>query len=188
MDLYDLLGVKEDASDDEIKKAYRNIAKTHHPDKGGNEEQFKKYTEAYEALMDCDKRAFYDRWGTLENYKGPADLAKSRILETMDDIIDSQAFMADHSDLVATTRADVNDKRQLMYNDLEEAEIQLKKMESVVRRSSKFPPEYLQFMKNKKAFIEKKIESIKKDIEIQDMISDMLEDFVYEYEEDKWEM
>jgi len=47
---HDTLGVQSDVSPDEIKKAYRKLAMKHHPDKGGDEEQFKKITEAYEIL------------------------------------------------------------------------------------------------------------------------------------------
>ena len=57
---YDTLGVKEDASQDEIKKAYRKLAVEHHPDKGGSEEKFKKISEAYDTLGDENKRAQYD--------------------------------------------------------------------------------------------------------------------------------
>ncbi len=61
---YDVLGVSKDASDDEIKKAYRNQAKKYHPDLNqGNEaasEKFKEANEAYETLSDGNKRAEYD--------------------------------------------------------------------------------------------------------------------------------
>lgn len=50
MDYHSVLGVSPGASQDEIKKAYRKKAMEHHPDKGGDEEQFKKVTEAYEVL------------------------------------------------------------------------------------------------------------------------------------------
>ncbi len=66
-DLYEILGVKKDASDDEIKKAYRKIALKHHPDKGGSkedEETFKKATAAYEVLGDKQKRQQYDQFGS----------------------------------------------------------------------------------------------------------------------------
>ena len=62
-DYYDILGVSRDASQDEIKKAYRKLAHKHHPDKGGDEERFKKINEAYNVLSDEKKRSQYDRFG-----------------------------------------------------------------------------------------------------------------------------
>lgn len=50
-DHHDTLGVPKDASQDDIKKAYRKLALKHHPDKGGDEEKFKEITGAYEALL-----------------------------------------------------------------------------------------------------------------------------------------
>jgi molecular chaperone DnaJ len=62
-DYYDLLGVKKDASADEIKKAFRRAAVEHHPDRGGDETKFKEINEAYEVLKDTDKRKRYDQFG-----------------------------------------------------------------------------------------------------------------------------
>ena len=67
-DYYATLGVARDASPDDIKKAFRKLARKHHPDvakdKAGSEEKFKEINEAYEVLSDVEKRAKYDRLGT----------------------------------------------------------------------------------------------------------------------------
>ncbi len=60
---YDILGVKKDAKPDEIKKAFRKLARKHHPDAGGDEEKFKDINEAYEVLSDTEKRSQYDQYG-----------------------------------------------------------------------------------------------------------------------------
>src|SRR5207249_8418266 len=66
-DYYALLGVPREASEADIKKAYRRLAMEYHPDRNGGdkaaEEKFKQITEAYEVLRDPDKRAAYDRYG-----------------------------------------------------------------------------------------------------------------------------
>ena len=58
--LYEILGVNENSTSEEIKKVYRKLAMEHHPDKGGDEEKFKKISEAYDTLGDENKRAQYD--------------------------------------------------------------------------------------------------------------------------------
>ena len=66
-DFYQTLGVSRNASDAEIKTAYRKLAMTYHPDRNNGskdaEEKFKEITEAYDVLRDPDKRAMYDRYG-----------------------------------------------------------------------------------------------------------------------------
>lgn len=57
---YDTLGVSQNASQDDIRRAYRKLAMKEHPDKGGDPERFKKISEAYEVLSDEQKRAQYD--------------------------------------------------------------------------------------------------------------------------------
>ena len=63
---YDRLGVSKDASQDEIKRAYRKLSKKYHPDinkEPGAEEKYKEILEAYETLSDAQKRAAYDQYG-----------------------------------------------------------------------------------------------------------------------------
>ncbi|MGZ5422627.1 MAG: DnaJ domain-containing protein, partial [Aeromicrobium sp.] len=63
-DYYETLGVGRDATPDEVKKAYRKLARQLHPDvNSGSSEQFKHITTAYEVLSDPNKRATYDRGG-----------------------------------------------------------------------------------------------------------------------------
>ena len=62
-DYYEVLGLSKGASDDEIKKAFRRLAVKYHPDRGGNEANFKEINEAYEVLKDEKKRQRYDQFG-----------------------------------------------------------------------------------------------------------------------------
>lgn len=60
---YDILGIPKNASKDDIKKAYKKMAVQHHPDKGGDPEQFKEISNAYQILSDDDKKNRYDQLG-----------------------------------------------------------------------------------------------------------------------------
>lgn len=64
-DYYQILGISKDASSEQIKKAYHQLAHKHHPDKGGDEAKFKEVNEAYHTLSDKSKRAQYDQFGQV---------------------------------------------------------------------------------------------------------------------------
>ena len=86
-DYYKILGVTKSASDEEIKKGYRKLAKQYHPDKNPDnktaEAKFKEISEAYDVLGDPQKRKYYDKlgsnWGEYQKYGGdPEDFLKRK--------------------------------------------------------------------------------------------------------------
>eukprot|EP00184_Porphyridium_aerugineum_P008634 CAMPEP_0184692572 /NCGR_PEP_ID=MMETSP0313-20130426/995_1 /TAXON_ID=2792 /ORGANISM="Porphyridium aerugineum, Strain SAG 1380-2" /LENGTH=415 /DNA_ID=CAMNT_0027150411 /DNA_START=179 /DNA_END=1426 /DNA_ORIENTATION=- len=82
---YELLGVPKDASDAELKKAYRKLAVKHHPDKGGDVEKFQEISHAFEILSDPEKKEIYDRFGEegLKEGAGGGGMDANDIFEAM---------------------------------------------------------------------------------------------------------
>lgn len=81
-DYYSVLGIDKNASQDDVKKAYRKLAKKYHPDANPNnkkaEEKFKEVNEAYEVLGDAEKRKKYDNFGSKVNFQNGYDFDPSR--------------------------------------------------------------------------------------------------------------
>jgi len=66
---YDILGVTTQATDTDLKKAYKKASMKHHPDRGGDESKFKEINEAYTTLRNPSKRQMYDQYGTADPQK-----------------------------------------------------------------------------------------------------------------------
>lgn len=115
---YDILGVKKDSTIDEIKKAYRNLAKQYHPDKGGNEERFKKINEAYETLSDQEKRNQYDNpnhgFDIFEHFFKGSSFFNNRQKKAPDKVVDVEIKI---SELFLNKEKNINIQRNVACTD-----------------------------------------------------------------------
>ena len=102
-DFYSILGVPKTASDDDIKKAYRKLAMTYHPDRNNGsreaEEKFKEITEAYDVLRDPAKRSMYDRYGEAGLRGGAGGYHHVDLAEALSIFMRDLGGMAGFSDL-----------------------------------------------------------------------------------------
>ena len=183
MKFYKILGLPNDASSDEIKKAYRKLAKELHPDKGGDEDKFKELSVAYEILSDGERRERYDNGEDLEGIETEKDQARRQIYKIFDEITGADGFLADFTDLFISMKAEVNGKIQEMENDIEEVEAAIKKLESVAKRIKR--PEFLiEYTKNNISSNRTHIEVIKGHINVSMLMIEILDDSEYEYDYD----
>jgi DnaJ-class molecular chaperone len=115
MDPYLELEVSIDATDEEIKIQYRAMAMIHHPDKGGDEEKFKRIKEAYEILSDPIRRKAYEISGDAETNLQIRNAALDHIAQMMGQIVPQ--FNSEADDLFAIMRHEVNNIRQGMIEN-----------------------------------------------------------------------
>jgi DnaJ-class molecular chaperone len=102
-DFYDILNVKRDASEKDIRQAYRRLARKLHPDVNPNdkvaEERFKEVSEAYEVLSDKEKRAKYDRYGHDWQFGEQAEAARAQANGARRGRVRTEADLSDFEDL-----------------------------------------------------------------------------------------
>lgn len=187
MNYYEVLGLsKEDVpSKAEIKKAYRKLAKIHHPDKeGGNEEKFKDISEAYEVLSDPDKRERYDNGESLDGYTSPSDQARTNLYRVFDIVTNSHGFMADFTDLIVRMREEINEKTLQMRNDISKVESDIKKLTVIIKKLKK--ADFLKkYAKECKSAMELRKEQIEEAIKVQDMMMETLDGAEYDKDVDE---
>ena len=115
MDPYLELELPIDANEEEIKLKYRHFANIHHPDKGGDEEKFKRIKEAYEILSDPIRRKAYEISGDAETNLQIRNAALDHIAQMMGQIVPQ--FNSEADDLFAIMRQEVNNIRQGMVEN-----------------------------------------------------------------------
>lgn len=91
-DPYEILGINRTANADEIKSAYRKLAKKHHPDLGGDPEKFKELNEAHDILGDATKKAHYDQFGFNQQID-PRNAYRAGTHFHFEDVFNNEDFM-----------------------------------------------------------------------------------------------
>lgn len=89
-DPYDILGVPRDATEKQIRKAYRRLAADNHPDRGGNPERFHQIAAAHEILSDPDKRRIFDETGAFDAAQQWAELVQKNVHSLINALLDEE--------------------------------------------------------------------------------------------------
>lgn len=183
MEYYKILGLTSEATNGEIKKAYRKLAKERHPDTDtGSEEAFRELSEAYEVLSDGAKRDRYDRGEPVES-ESKEGRARRNISKIFDTIINSDFFDPASTDLSKRIDGEINEASIKMNDDMEEMEIHIRKLEDIKGRID--GAEYLkEFIDNSITMLKAKIARVQEEIEIAEIMSKTLEGFTYEKDEE----
>ena len=131
MNPYTELDVPVDASLETIRQRYRTLAQMYHPDKGGDEETFKRIKLAYEILSDPVRRKQYDITGETTTTK-VRDEAISNIIQIILHVVPS--FNADEDDLIKIAEDDTRAMLDMVNKDISNTEIEIKHFEKVLKK------------------------------------------------------
>lgn len=178
--LYDILGVPSDASQDEIKAAYKSIAQRGHPDKDPSEDmerEFRMAKAAYEILSDTERRDRYDSGdGTAKPVSDDA-VAQNRLLGMFQQMVEANEY----TDVVAKIRDSVKSNLEQMRTDITKMEGKISRMEKNRKRVHRRTPERNMFEAVVVQQIERAINSIKS-IEYEIVIADLVLKQLDEYD------
>lgn len=180
--LYKSLGIDSSASKADIKKAFRTLAKIHHPDVGGEPRLFREIEHAYAILSDPAKREAYDNGEDPDGIQGRDERIKD-IVTSIFTMIIADRFVADHEDLVSRMDAMCNERRLNCMKAIETYECTLRGYKTILNRI-KDGDIIKAHMKREISAIEKMLEGYNRDITDLHEASEIISKFEYEHEED----
>lgn len=190
---YEILGIGNDADEQEIKKAYRDKAKKAHLDAGGDVEKFGELSLAYSILSDEERRAFYDRTGSDKGVSSPENLALHLVMSLIDDLLSNIT----HEDLMHTDIIKkAKDKLNAVRSDISRQEkIHTEKL-SFITKSEKILTEqlshkrqksqnnlFLSVLHDKQKNMQLALSAIEQQKSVLDMAVDLIDDFEFKAKE-----
>lgn len=190
-DPYKVLGVAQEATLDDIKRAWRDLVKVHHPDKsGGNREQFEEVSRAYAILSDSKSRAEYDRDGSVTNEMDTRLLAASQIVyTTIFKIVENPSFAHvdfDYVDLLPMIRETILNAIKEMTaskDDLERKANVYRKLKDRLRiRSEDTNPILLLMMSDNLSKMQQGIDLFDTHIEAHNLAIEVCGSYTYDFE------
>lgn len=181
---YDTLGVPKDASDEEIKRAYRKKAHASHPDKGGKLEQFQAVQKAYAVLSDAEKRARHDLGeDDPQTEISPEMQAEQALASMLINLIDTMPDV-DHDDLLGKARQGIQTGMTEFTRNRRHHENKIEKRRKAMKRLKKkgnggFILAAIEIETNK---LQGQLEYCDKQIELGKLMLEILKDYTYERE------
>lgn len=192
---YETLGVKSDASNAEIKAAYRRKANETHPDKGGEPDAFLAVSNAFRILSDERDREYFDRTGKEKQKVDVSEVAKAVVGVAIQEIIISPGFRPESSDLIAETRkkihGEVSRKIKDARGEVRNLEKRLNKFREAIDRTSSTDPQNAIIIVMERAVkeINKAIRGIEDDIKTEELIQkaalSILKNYNYKFDNER---
>ncbi len=193
---YDTLGVDKDATPDEIKKAYRDKSKQHHPDKeGGDEDKFKEVSAAMAIIGHPEKRKRYDETGEtkVDSFETKFQQFIAGGLASMERIDEDKI---EHFDLMGMFKSAVRESKKGLISSRKNIESQIKKYSKAVKRIKRKDGNLdrniiYHLMNSKVIALEKSLIKCNTEIEFVDKVAAVLNDYEFEFTvevaEDRWQ-
>jgi|GEM_PF-916400 len=175
---YDVLGISSDASAEEIKSKYKSLAQQHHPDKGGDEEIFKRIKSAYEILIDPVRRKQYDTTGSTQQDRSIRDECLDRLSRMFFSF--AAEMNPEKEDIVLKMRVEARKIKDDAIHNIEICKTYINKLNILITKI-RFKKEGDDFLK---AFATKQLEirntellNFQKQIMISEMMIELLENY-----------
>lgn len=180
MNLYDELGLPPDCTFDEIKQMYRSLAQQHHPDKGGDEDTFKRIKLAYEVLSDTDRRAEYDATGETKE----ATTVRTEALQELAGLVGYciNKINPDRDDLILQMKNELNESvRQIKDNIIKcnNHIINLNKILKKVNRKREGEDFIKSIIEEQIRNRERELNNFNRKIEVSNYMYELIEDYYY---------
>jgi len=190
---YSNLGVDQNASDEDIKKAYKRKASKHHPDRGGDSETFQEIGRSYMVLSDPQRRESYDASGGQDDRKTGVDTvlaeAYAALGQQFNSVLEASLQSVETIDLVATILANVQKNRQAFRQQIAQQNQIKERMQEAQRRLSnnseneEFVPVFENVISANLHRIDLAIKQMEHNIEVNLAMVEILNDYQYRKDE-----
>lgn len=180
MNPYEILGVPRDATDEQIRNAYKLLAQQHHPDKGGNEELFKQIKFAYEILSDPYRRKEYDRTGEYVNRPSIRDEVLDQLSRLFLDVV--ARFNYEQDDLILIMQSETRALKERVQKDINACSSFIVRLQKVLKKiKRKRPGDNLlaAFTQKQIDARNQELQTFMRHIQICEQMLEVLEDYQY---------